>query len=909
MFKKFFALFLIGLLAFTATGCSIFGDDDNDVAAAAGTVVKTKITKPDVGAGNILGDLRAGIRAETTTTSVVGAVVTLKLSDGREIKMTDNGNGEYTATVTGLDGAKGFIIEARKGDLLVQSMVTDLKGDLTNLEANHLTTAFTQVALSAAQAIGTNTGIAVTSLSDLIANVTSISIDYTELKRQVTDETNVLYESSRKIVTVALENANEDAEGTVVGASLLEKLIAGTYTDVSEGALDALSEATGVDFTTETITNIWEEQVTTPMEGQIPTEAPVADADLIDKAVETYLNAFLKITSNSILTAAEMASFSAVLDEDFVMNGMKKINILAVQTSDKNDLDHFDGKHVLSKIDDNTYLVHVIGTAYLVGDKTITIDSTVDGYYYDAKAATIFKASSLQTKISQFPVIIRRQKDSSWKVWGNRVKIDEVNLNLNYGIDLNQTTPSQFTNLWIQIRDTLAFPVKSVSLSGGAIGATSIALAKDAQLADANTWHYWYQDPNNTANKNVANYPVPSWPYSATQHQKGQEYKFVVTFADNTTQTFIHQVPTIPAGYAPFSSTAVSVVQENNMMKITWPKNAFPTMFENYYINVWNMTDGGDGRVLERQIADINTTSAEFVIGGTSYQLLPGKQYSINFNSDINSGLAQHFYKSFTVEDPSILAAVAITKVLDAGAQMVAQGAAGIPVPTFGAAPVSMRAVTVATAMDFPAETEFFTSYTGYDAMSDLTNIFSIPASFAGIVHQLLRLKDMTGKELSYTDAAPYLDGVPSNMDMLVVFEDTTAGIKMQLGLENYTVLTNNNDYVLPFEAVGTVTVQVGTDNFEVRVTGAMVDVAKRGADVTPVANGMNLEGKLYKNGAPFMINDLAATFRYGTFTAEGLNSGYIFAGDKVIATLARPDNVLTLYTMTENGTSTIMIQ
>lgn len=654
MFKKFFVLFLIGILTFTATGCSLLGNDDDDDVAST-TVVKTVIKKPTSVSGNILGDLRAGVRAQVTTDVVTGAVVTLTLADGRVITMTDNGNGEYTATVSNLAGATGFIIEARKGDLLVQNMVTDLGNtDLANIETNHLTTAFAQVAMSAAKVLSTSTGIQVATLDDLIKNVTSISIDYSELKRQVTDETNVLYESSRNIVTVALSGADEAKESVETGSSLLEKIISGSFAGVDAGVLTDLSDATGLVITTETTTNVWEDKVTTPMTDYIPTEAPEADEVAIKAAATTFTNAFMKLVSGSALTSEEQTNLSAVLTEDFVMNGKTKSVLLNSQPSDKDDLDHFDGGHSLIKVDDNTYLIHVAGTAYLKTGGSVTLDSTVEGFAFTGTNPTEFRSRFLESNISEFPVIIARQSDGSWKVSGNRIKIDEEEIQLNYTLDLTQTAPRQYTNFWLQLEDTTAFPIDSVIVSGGEIGATGVALSKDATIADSNTWHYWHTDSyidvnqNTVTNTYTSSYPWSSWTYSATQHQAGQEYKFTVKFKDGSTQTFFHQVPEIPAGYAPFSATSVSATVADNKVKIVWPKNANPSLFDGYYISVWDHSTG-DGRILENSIDDINTTSAEFALTSTSYQLVSGKQYTVNFDSHLKTGLSQHFQQNFTV--------------------------------------------------------------------------------------------------------------------------------------------------------------------------------------------------------------------------------------------------------------------
>jgi hypothetical protein len=170
---------LFGLLLPGLVGCRLIDGGDSsgpDVVAAptSVTTVSTIVTRPVV-AGSALRDVKASLLAAVTTEVVTGARVTLTLSDGTTYTMTDNGNGKYTATVTNLQNAKGFVIEAHKGDLVVQNLVTDLQNtDLANLTTDHLTTTFAQVALAFAKNEGT---LQLATVADLIKNVTAITID------------------------------------------------------------------------------------------------------------------------------------------------------------------------------------------------------------------------------------------------------------------------------------------------------------------------------------------------------------------------------------------------------------------------------------------------------------------------------------------------------------------------------------------------------------------------------------------------------------------------------------------------------------------------------------------------------------------------------------------------------------
>ncbi|KAF1080549.1 MAG: hypothetical protein GQF41_2959 [Candidatus Rifleibacterium amylolyticum] len=886
MLKKFFVLFIVGMLAFTAVGCTIFGDfDDDDNVAASTTLVKTVIKKPAAGGGNILGNLKAGIKGQVTTDVVTGAVVTLTLANGSVFTMTDNGNGEYTATVSGLEGAPGFIIEARKGDLLVQNMVTDLANtDLSSpIESNHLTTAFAQVAISAANVLSTQTGVNVATLEDLIKNVTSITIDYSELKRQVTDEANVTYESSRNIVTVALANADENTTNSDAGASLLEKIISGSFTDLNSDVLTDLSEAAGVEITTSTTTDIWEEKVTTPLEETgVPTVAPATDKEAIDAAATTFVNAFLKVVSGSILTTDEKTNLSAVLSEDFIMNGMTKPVLLNTTPGEDDDLDRFEGGHSLVKINDNTYLIHVAGTAYLKTGGSIKIDSAVEGYIYSGLTPTEFKLNSLESNISEFPVMISRQTDGSWKIMGNRIKVDGVEIELQYGLDVDQSR--QFTNFWLQLDDTTSFEVESVTVSGGNIEGTGVSLAKDATNADSNAWHYWatYPTATNGTVTHTSPYPSAGWTYAANYHVAGTEYTFTVKFKDGTTQTFKHKVPQIPTGYAPFTATQVSVTIADNKLKLTWPKNANAALFDSYYVSVWCQEEGGDSRLLEWETSDINTVSTEFALVSSSYEMISGKNYSVSLHSELKNGLSQHFHKGFTVPDQTEAAAVAMSQALNAGTQVVAAAVQTVnpQMPSAG----SLRASDPVDASTmFPAGTYFYAVYTAYN---NLVNVFSLVPADTAIKHQLMQF--FTDATSTNPLAYPFTS-TPAGLGIIVgIDKDFTTGgnVKMHLESGNQGLDFMTADSTITTHGEGLVTVDLNGDSLEVDMKNISCDVSRNG--FTPVDVFGMFEADLYLNGEVFTVENQTATLRNGQFGANGLITADIMAGTTKVAALSR---------------------
>jgi hypothetical protein len=208
--KKFFVLFIVGMLAFTAAGCSLFGDDDDDYSADSVTL-KVKVEKPSAG-----GSIRAV--AGLVNPIVHGPLVPVKKADvyigcdqeGNGIAYwgkTDE-NGEYTGTLTRAENARSFIIKATKGKLAMLSIVQagEATGD-TAVEINHESTAVVLVAMN-------KSGVPTLNPGEIIAGLEAKNSNLTVLKDSISSFGTII-NHVLEITKTADENAAE-TETTIV---------------------------------------------------------------------------------------------------------------------------------------------------------------------------------------------------------------------------------------------------------------------------------------------------------------------------------------------------------------------------------------------------------------------------------------------------------------------------------------------------------------------------------------------------------------------------------------------------------------------------------------------------------------------------------------------------------------------
>ncbi len=570
------------------------------------------------------------ILAEAVPTSTVtGAVVKLTLSDGSVITLTDNGNGQYTGTVSNLAGASGFYIEAHKGDLEIQNLITDLAGtDLQNITCDHLTTAFTQVAAAFAKNSST---LSVATPEDLVKRVTQVSIEFNELRKEILDETTEKYNLTRKMFQAALSGANET---TNTASSVIDLLKAGTLKPV---------------VGTETLT--WTDVVEKPIETgslAIPVARDVTDDERIASACAIFFYTILDHEKGLTITDAQIASFSDVLADSYLADGANKINqILGLrQPREGSDLPitGFEGTLEHRKVDDLTYRVAPVGTILREGGAPETISGFEDGFTPNADF-TVFQGASLSPD-NFFPLSIRKFADGKWRFLGTRIKIKELNFNLVFRRNKQPTGDVFTTGFDVDVRHTDAYPVEKVELTGKNIAGIA-TLTNDPALADSDTWTFFAL---NLQNKVRCHYPGPDgWPLGSVTHTNGDQYKIKVYFKDGTTQTFDLVLSHIPEGFGAMDG---QMTVGSGKINLSWQKWAGdPVLFRKYYIHVGGTNELGDQRVLQSEIRNIDTLSAEAALRSTSYTLNPGSNIWINVNTELKYGLRSTVDRGVTLTD------------------------------------------------------------------------------------------------------------------------------------------------------------------------------------------------------------------------------------------------------------------
>lgn len=342
--------------------------------------------------------------------------------------------------------------------------------------------------------------------------------------------------------------------------------------------------------------------------------------DLVKAAVKAYIENTFKIYAGSI-TSTERTALGNVIAEDFISMGFDKAAYVA-NTGDENGLTLVSHTPTLTKISETEYKVDVSITVSNNG-KQETVNSVVDGLAFDGSK---FSAASLCPNLADFPVMVKKQSDGSWKIAGNRSKLGWFDLHIDFG-NVNGSTGSQ---MWANVEDGKTYKIKSGYVTGGHISAS-------AQLGKANStdtaWNFW--DGSKTSM-----YPFNGSLWGSSVAHAGQKYTLSVTFTDNTTQTFELTVPTLPAGIAAPATNAITASIVNNKLVVTYPKNSL-TGFESYEINVFGNTRA------QFRVENENTTALEVPLSGkdtdgNDYNITIGGQYWLSVYAFVGKGSFAH---------------------------------------------------------------------------------------------------------------------------------------------------------------------------------------------------------------------------------------------------------------------------
>lgn len=172
------------------------------------TTVSTRVVAPATTGARVAG------RTVFAPVAVTGAVVQIITADGTTYTMTDDGNGVYTASVSGLSG--NFVIEARKGELVMENMFTGIASGLSTIDAgetNATTTAYVEIAKTMLTALNVS-GVDTSNNLNLLQSLENaqVNIDLIELREDVVDAENTQY--SQVITTYSTVLAAADQSGT-----------------------------------------------------------------------------------------------------------------------------------------------------------------------------------------------------------------------------------------------------------------------------------------------------------------------------------------------------------------------------------------------------------------------------------------------------------------------------------------------------------------------------------------------------------------------------------------------------------------------------------------------------------------------------------------------------------------------
>lgn len=637
MYKKF----LIAMLLVTATfltGCRIFdsGSDDN-VITPAGTLVKTKVLRPVITpSSSIRTSMATSIRPAVNTEVVVGANVKLILSDGTTYTLTDNGNGEYSAIISNLENAKGFVIEARKGELIVQNIITDIKNTkLSEITTDHITTALTQVTLAFAQ----QQGLQIDSVDQLVRKITEIQININTLKKDIEEGGKVEYTNIKEFFTVALAEAKTDKQSQ---ETILDKIKNNeiTLTSTTLKWIDVISKP------------IIEDKTLLP-----PVIVESDDETQITEIVNKFIDALAKAMKAQQLTQDELQNISNIISDEFILNGQNKQNLLQLLANPSNDNfdEYISNKNIsltLRKIDNNTYLADVAGTVTLV-DKgsntsfTENVNSAYDGYSislnYSKFSAQTFSPDTF------FPLIIKKY-GNNWKILGNKIKVLDVNVNLIYSRDQanpeNENEVIERSMIWFSVDEASNYPIKDIKVVGAHLPEGGIVLEKDPNNADSNQWTYWYTTNNN--HKYPHPYPAPNgWPLTgngAVTHRNGDVYTIKITYRDNTTQDFEFKLSNLSENIRPLVAT-ITFNANQHKINISWNKESAAN-FEEYEISIFDRSPNiqGDPTIMSKNIRDINITSQELPSEFQNVNLI-GKTVNVAIKSRLKNGIIRQYSK------------------------------------------------------------------------------------------------------------------------------------------------------------------------------------------------------------------------------------------------------------------------
>jgi hypothetical protein len=516
MFKKFFAVLLVLALAISLTGCGRHRGSGNPAAPEApkspSILLSTKIEKPTSAAPST--SVRGAIRASTA--ALTNAVVEIFLADGKTTILKEDpttpGLYHLEASDEILAMSYPFAINAKKGAVLIQAVITkqtEVAGGL--ITCDYISTAVVQ----AAQLNANNA--TVTDFTALLADANSIT--YIENLKEII----IIEADDLPAVIVAIIAAVQNA---IFNASETGTAPAPANLDTYKVALDAL-----------------------------PTPDVRATEKVVTNLAKDFIDLFIKAHNKADITEEE----KAIISEDFILSGFHKEGFLGgfeakilLYESTLNEFDIITKINTISnsnlsleKLSDDLYLVHLNGTMDLINqdneNKTYQINSTKQGYRCNQstyETFTNFEVPTLFPEFSYFPIMVRKE-DTSWKIIGNQVKIEQPTMRMN----------RNFVIMGNRITDKVC----------------TIGYKFDLQNFSASTKTLW------VGNDEIPTISEDGFAVGRLEQELevGQTYKIKVSFGE-TTQTYTRKVSYI----YPISKNMFTIIKnpESNTVTMTWPK-------------------------------------------------------------------------------------------------------------------------------------------------------------------------------------------------------------------------------------------------------------------------------------------------------------------------------------------------
>lgn len=381
-------------------GCGGGGGGGVTPSPTTTTTVSTRVVAPTGGGARIAG------RMAYASTVVTGATVEIITSDGNRFQLSHDGNGVYSAQITNL--TSDFVIEARKGDLLLENMFSDISagGILDIGETNATTTAYVEIAKTMINQMQIS-GLTIDDNSDFLSNLDNaqINVDFVELRADVVDGGDAEYTNVVTSYSAVLAAADDTTDGT--GNSCLDNYV---------------------------VSDAYQTQVVTVLENKTP---PQKDND--KDSIRSVLTSLYSAYANRNLSTLSSSMSSSYLDD-----GYGKTNWLAsIQTDDWADY-----------------------TSAYVSPLSF-IDIEVSGNYATATVKnswTEVRVDNGRTEKSTSIDIMKMIKENGiWYWWGSQRKTGV------YGkIEAVKWQPDGQTYWWFgpHIDETSSYPISSITMSG-----------------------------------------------------------------------------------------------------------------------------------------------------------------------------------------------------------------------------------------------------------------------------------------------------------------------------------------------------------------------------------------------------------------------------------------------------------